>query len=178
MDEWAKGLLPRRRPGALRLLDISGWVLLGVAWTMSVYAYGRLPEEMVLWKSLLVKNILRVEKSLLFFVFPLAQTIFFFVVRALARAFFFRAHDLGQEVGAAGQDKEIGLRLLDLKKETVFLVLIFSSLIFIHLQTSLILLSHRLVSGINPFYLAMLLAILLILIPYYAVRRKMLLRTL
>jgi hypothetical protein len=51
-------------------------------------------------------------------------------------------------------------------------------LVFIHLQTSLVLLSHRLGGGVNQFYLAMLLAVLLILIPYYAIRRRLLLRTL
>lgn len=162
----------------MRLLDFAGWLLLAVAWGMSLYAYGRLPEDMALWKSLWVKDVVRVEKSLLFFVYPLAQTVVFFAILALAKVFFLRPLAPRQQVEAAGREVEVQERLMDLKKETVSLVLIFCSLIFIHLQTSLVLLSHRLGSGANLFYLIMLLAVLLILIPYYAIRRRLLLRTL
>ncbi len=178
VDQNQKPLLPRRRRGTLRLLDFAGWLLLAVAWGMSLYAYGRLPEDMALWKSLWVKDVVRVEKSLLFFVYPLAQTIAFFAILALAKVFFLRPLVPRQQVEAAGREVEIQKRLMDLKKETVSLVLIFFSLIFIHLQTSLVLLSHRLAAGADPFYLIMLLAVLFILIPYYAIRRRLLLRTL
>jgi len=47
-------------------------------------------------------------------------------------------------------------------------------LVFIHLQTSLILVSHELAKGINRYYFAMLLAVLLGLIPYYRIRRQIL----
>jgi len=110
-------------------------------------------------------------------VYPVAQTVFFLAIRFGAGAFFFRVHGQGKRAMVVSQE-EVERRLLDLKKETLFLILIFSSLVFIHLQTSLVLLSHRLVSGVNAFYLGMLLAVLLILIPYYAVRRRMLLRSL
>lgn len=168
--------LPRRRPATLRLLAFSGWLLLAVGWGMSVYAYAHLPPEVALWKSFWVKKVLRGEKSLLFFVYPAAQTIFFLAIRFGAGAIFLRARDQGKKWRGASQE-EMESRLLDLKKETLFLVLIFSSLVFIHLQTSLVLLSHRLVSGVNLFYMGMLLAVLLILIPYYAVRRRILLRS-
>jgi len=168
---------PRRRLATLRLLAFSGWLLLAVGWGMSLYAYARLPQEVALWQSFWVKKVLRGEKSLLFFVYPVAQTVFFLAIRFGAGAFFFRVHGQGKRAMVVSQE-EVERRLLDLKKETLFLILIFSSLVFIHLQTSLVLLSHRLVSGVNAFYLGMLLAVLLILIPYYAVRRRMLLRSL
>jgi len=176
MNQRRKALVPRRRPGTLRLLALAGWILLAVAWGMSIYAYGRLPQDMALWKSFLVKEVLRAEKSLLFFVYPIAQAIVFFVIRALAGAFFIRAPGAKRKAEAVGRDEEVEYRLVDLKKETVSLVLIFCNLVFIHLQTSLVLLSHRLASGVNPFYLGMLFAVLVILVPYYAARRRMLLR--
>jgi len=162
----------------LRLLSLAGWLLLAVAWGMSLYAYVCLPQHMALWKSLWVKDMLRAEKSLLFFIYPFAQTIAFFAIRALAKVFFLRPSEPQRNVEAAGRDMEVHERLMDLKKETVSLILIFCNLVFIHLQTSLVLLSHRLGSGVNPFYLIMLIAVLLILIPYYAIRRRLLLRTL
>jgi hypothetical protein len=170
--------LPRRRPGTLRLLSLASWLLLAVAWGMSLYAYGRLPQDMALWKSLWIKDVLRAEKSILFFVYPAAQTVAFFVLRALAKAFFLRPSRARRNVEDSGREGKVQERLMDLKKETVSLILIFSNLIFIHLQTSLVLLSHRLAAGVNPFYLIMLLAVLLILIPYYVIRRRLLLRAL
>ncbi len=171
-------LLPPRRLGILRLLSVASWLLLLVTWVMSVYAYSRLPQDMALWKSFWVKDVLWTKKSPVFFVYPVAQTVIFFAIWSLARAFFFQMSGLEKEKPASSRDEEVEVRLLDLKKETISLVLIFFNLILIHLQTSLVLLSHRLVSGINLFYVGMLFAVLLILIPYYAVRRRMLLRAL
>ena len=65
--------------------------------------------------------------------------------------------------------------MLDLKKEVTYLALIFFNLIFIHLQTSLILLSHQIGTGINKYYFSMLIIIIFILIPYYHIRRRMIL---
>ncbi len=178
VNQTQKLLPPRRRRGTLRLLDFAGWLLLAVAWVMSFYAYGRLPQDMALWKSLWVKDVLRAEKSLLFFIYPFAQTIVFFGLRVLAKAFFIRPPAPRRTGEAAAADGEVHQRLMDLKKETVSLFLIFCNLVFIHLQTSLVLLSHRLSAGVNPFYLIMILAVLLILVPYYGIRRRLLLRTL
>ena len=87
---------------------------------------------------------------------------------------FFRESGAGKK--ALSEDGEKKSRLLDLKKEVVYLALIFINLIFIHLQTSLILLSHRIGEGINKFYFGMLIGVILILIPYYYARGKMLLK--
>lgn len=170
-----RGSRPSGRRLTQRLLGFSGWLLLAVGWGMSIYAYGHLPQEVALWSSFWVRKVLRGEKSLLFFVYPAVQTVFFLTIRFLASAFFLRTRGGRREKEVEGPETTEG-RLLELKRETVSLVLIFSSLVFIHLQTSLVLLSHRLVSGVNPFYLGMLLAVLLILFPYYAIRRRMLLR--
>ncbi|MDH7513171.1 MAG: hypothetical protein QHH14_09525 [Clostridiales bacterium] len=178
MNQTQKPLAPCRRPGTLRLLASAGWLLLAITWGMSIYAYRRLPQDMASWTSLWVKDVFRVDKSVFFFVYPLAQTVVLLAIRALAKAYFLRPEAHRLSVEAAGRDLEVQERLIDLKKETVSLIVIFCNLIFIHLQTSLVLLSHRLASGVNHFYLIMLLAVLFILIPYYAIRRRLLLRTL
>ncbi|HUU39197.1 MAG TPA: hypothetical protein VMW46_13460 [Candidatus Desulfaltia sp.] len=156
----------------LVLLAFAPWLLLGVSWVMSVYAYPRLPEEVALWKSLWSTDIVRGARSPLFFVYPIAQTLFLLVFMVLAKGAFFRAPGPDLRDGSSWIERD--KRLLDLKKEVVSLGLIFLNLVFIHLQTSLILVTHGLAKGINRYYFAMLLVVLLMLIPYYRIRRRML----
>jgi hypothetical protein len=155
----------------LALLAFASWLLLVVSWVMSVYAYPRLPEKAALWTSVWSSEAVRGDRSPAFFIYPIAQTVFFLAFLALARAVFLLAPRPDSQ-GRASQ-VEGSERLLDLKKEVLFLGLIFLNLVFIHLQTSLILVSHGLAKGINRFYFAMLLVVLLMLIPYYRVRRQM-----
>lgn len=162
------------RKNVIALLFFSDWLLLGVSWVMSVYTYARLPQEMALWLSLWKSEVVWTQRSLLFFLFPVAQTIFFFLFWIAARTVFFRT--LRLDIMGPGLERDKQVRLLGLKKEVVYLALIFINLIFIHLQTSLILVSHRIGGGINKFYFIMLIGVLLILIPYYYGRGKMLLR--
>jgi hypothetical protein len=156
----------------LTLLAFASWLLLGVSWVMSVYAFPGLPDKVASWTSVWSTEAVRVERSPAFFVYPIAQTLFFLVSLLLAKVVFFRAP------GSDFQDRSLqsdgNERLLGLKKEVAYLALIFLNLVFIHLQTSLILISHELAKGINRFYFAMLLVVLLMLIPYYRVRRQML----
>jgi uncharacterized membrane protein len=156
----------------LDLLAFASWLLLVVSWVMSVYAYPRLPGEVVLWKSLWSADIVKEAKSFTFFIYPLAQTLVFLAFLVLAKVAFFRVP------GSDSEDRRLwnegSERLLDLRREVVYLGLIFLNLVFIHLQTSLILLSHGLARGINRFYFAMLLLVLLALIPYYRLRRRIL----
>jgi hypothetical protein len=156
----------------LALLGFASWFLLGVSWLMSAYAYPRLPQEVALWTGLWNAGAARGVRSLTFFVFPLAQTVLFLGFLALARAVFFPASKMDQRE-LASEGGEAGPRL-DLKKEVAYLGLIFLNLVFIHLQTTLILVSHGLAQGINRFYFAVLLLVLLMLVPYYRIRRKML----
>jgi len=158
-----KPSLPKKK--VLLWLFLADWLLLGVSWVMSVYAYSRLPQETALWLSLWRGEAVWTEKSLVFFLYPLAQTFFFFLFLFAARFIFFRE---------SRPDKKA--HLLDLKKEVIYLALIFINLIFIHFQTSLILLSHRIGKGINWFYFCMLIGVILMLIPYYYTRGKMLLK--
>jgi len=59
------------------------------------------------------------------------------------------------------------------KKEFIYLTMIFFNLIFIHLQRSLILLSHKIETGVDRYYFYALFSIILILIPYYHIREKL-----
>jgi len=156
----------------LTLLAFASWLLLGVSWVMSIYAYHRLPEEMVLWKSLWNSHAAWSARSLAFFVYPVVQILVFLASLVFAKFVFFRAPGLGAEDRPPLKDRNG--RLLALKKEVAYLGLIFLNLVFIHLQTSLILVSHGLADGINRSYFGMLLFVLLMLVPYYRVRRQML----
>lgn len=156
------------------LLSAASGFLLAVSWVMSFYAYSRLPQETAPWRSLWTQGAVWSEKSLMFFFYPLAQTFFLFLIVFVVRIIFFRQSRPGN--GEPRLEREKKKLLLDLKKEVVSLGLIFINLIFIHLQTSLILLSHRLGQGINRFYFYMLIGVILMLIPYYHARRKMLLK--
>jgi len=156
----------------LTLLAFAGWLLLGVSWVMSVYAYPRLPVEMALWTSLWRSPVVRIARSFAFFIYPIVQTALFLGSLALAKAAFFRTPISDPKGHLFGEKQK--RRLVGLRKEVAYLALIFLNLVFIHLQTSLILVSHGLAEGINRFYFAMLLFVLLMLVPYYRVRRQML----
>src|SRR4030042_3497367 len=156
----------------LALLAFAPWLLLIVSWVMSVYAYHRLPDEMALWTSLLSSHAARGAKSCPFFVYPSVQTVCFLASLVLVKVVFFRAPGLDSEgrLSRNGRNE----RLLGLKREVAYLGLIFLNLVFIHLQSSLILVSHGLAEGVNRFYFTVLLFVLLLLVPYYYMRRQML----
>jgi len=162
------------KPATLRLLGAANWVLLGVSWGMSLYAYVRLPGEMASWLSVWRSDQAMLGKSIAFFLFPALQTFFFFSFLVLTRKLFINAPHPTQ--GIAFQDDPRTGRLRGLREEVASLALIFFNLIFIHLQTSRVLVSHRLAAGINKTYFIMLLLVLIILVPYYRIRRQMLLR--
>ncbi len=61
-------------------------------------------------------------------------------------------------------------------KEYVYLTLIFFNLIFIHLQKSLILVSHQVAQGVDKYYFYLLFGIILVLIPYYRIRVRLFIR--
>lgn len=156
------------------MLFAANWVLVAVTWMISAYEYARLPREVAPWLSLWKGGLPRVERSPAFFVYPVSQVVFFVAFLVLAGIFFVRAPERGNRTPPG--DAEKARRLRDLKEEAVSLAAVFFNLIFIHLQTSLILLSRGVGTGINRYYFIMLIAVLLILIPYYHVRRETILR--
>ena len=155
-------------------LKIANWLLVVMAWVAALYAYPRLPQKIALWLYSRGQGLLRVRKSPLFFLFPLAQTLFFFGVSFLVQKFYLnRRYSKEKSISDDRQKRE---SLLELDKEFLWLALIFVNLIFIHIQTSLVLLSHGMGMGINPYYFYSIFGILVMLVPYYIIRRKLFLR--
>lgn len=152
----------RGRKTSVVLLLWANWVLLGVTWGMSIRAYVRLPEHMALWLSLWRSTPVVAGKSLVFFFYPVVQAIVFFGGMAVVQGLFFKKSD--------GED------LANLKAEASYLEMIFINLIFIHFQTSLVLVSYGLERGINMSYVMIILAVLVMLVPYYHIRRRLLFR--
>jgi len=152
-------------------LKIANWVLIVMAWVAALYVYPRLPQKIALWFSSRGQNLLKARKSPLFFLYPLAQTLFFFGVSFLVQKFYLKKRYAKEKfISDYGEKRE---SLLELDKEFLWLALIFVNLIFIHIQTSLVLLSHGIGTGINPYYFYSIFGILVMLVPYYAIRRKL-----
>jgi len=155
-------------------LKFDNWLLIVMAWVAAFYAYPRLPQKIALWLYSRGQDLLKVRKSPLFFLYPLAQTLFFFGVSFLVQKFYLnRRYSTEKSISDDGDKRE---SLLELDKEFLWLALIFVNLIFIHIQTSLVLVSHGLGTGINSYYFYSILGILVMLVPYYTIRRKLFLK--
>jgi len=174
-------MISRRRAGkgfprlnSLALLSWCNYLLVAMGWVEALYAYPRLPGQMSIWLNVFGHEIPRADKSLLFFIYPLAQSLcvlggmWFFRVRRAPKP---AAESVPLPIAAEAQ-----ARLRSLKTEHALLALIFASMIFIHLQTSLILQAHRISTGVNKVYFASLFGVILVLIPYYRIRGKMILQ--
>lgn len=153
------------------LLAANG-LMLAIAWVMAFVAYPRLPESIPLWLNFSGQPVLLAQRSPLFFIYPAAQTAFVGVFWVLSRKAVIQRRMFKEEQRASGAASK--REFLELKKEFVSLVLLFFNLIFIHLQRSLILLSHRIEKGVDPVYFYTLFGVILILIPYYRLRAKLL----
>jgi len=158
------------RPATLRLLAAATWVLLGVSWGMSLYVYARLPGEMASWMSVWRGDQAFTGKSLAFFLYPALQTLLFFAALVLNQKLFLS--EPRPKSGSGNPDDSQAGRLRRLREEVASLALIFFHLIFIHLQTTRALLSHHLATGINKTYFIMLFLVLIVLVPYYRLRRQ------
>jgi len=159
---------------SLVVLSWCNYLLVAMGWVEALYAYPRLPGQMSIWLNVFGHEIPRADKSLLFFIYPLAQSLcvlggmWFFRVR--------RAPKPTAESVPSSASAETEARIRARKTEHLLLTLIFVNLIFIHLQTSLILLAHRISTGVNEVYFASLFVVILALIPYYRIREKMILQ--
>jgi len=135
-------------------------ILLGISWFMAFYAYARLPSRMPLWLNFFGVEPILSEKSPVFFIYVLVQTILFVTFISVIQI----KHRREKSIQSSS--------VLGLQKEIVLLVSIFFQLIFIHIQRSLILLAHGLEKGIRPYYFYSVIGFILILIPYYHMRLK------
>jgi len=155
------------------ILLFANGLLLSLGWILALYAYPRLPEEIPFWINFFNQQILLMKKSIFFFLYPVGQTFFCLFFWLLSRK------DVsGGWLGIGGEYSvsEKKSLFMNLRKEFIYLVLIFFNLIFIHLQRSLIFLAHNVEEGLDKFYFFLLFVIILALIPYYRLRKKLLLR--
>jgi hypothetical protein len=152
------GLRGRKR--SVVLLTWANWILLGVSWGMSLRAYPKLPAGVALWLGLWKRTPVLVDKSLVFFFYPAVQLVVFLGLTVVARRVFFNRED--------------GAELSNLKAEVMYLEAIFVNLLFIHFQTTLILVSYGLGRGVHLSYVAIILAVMVMLVPYYYIRRRVL----
>ncbi len=133
-------------------------ILLCAGWVMVIVAYPKLPQKIPLWLDLFKQQHIMVKKSPLFFLYIMAQTLFFILLFYLARKI---------------SSRITNSREAELFKEYVYLTLIFFNLIFIHVQRSLILVAHHVEKGVDKLYFYSLFGIILILIPYFRLRKKL-----
>ena len=156
------------------VLFLANVILIAAGWISALYAYPRLPPQMPLWLNFLSQDVLKNNRSLLFFIYPSAQFLFSLAFFLLWKSVRYRHLFFGEELKSLSGEKKD--RILDLEQEFLWLSLIFFNMIFIHIQTSLILLSRQASQGINEFYFSGLFGILLMLIPYYRIKRKLVLK--
>ncbi len=142
---------------SLLILFIFNCVLLGVSWILALYSYPRLPGSIPLWINLMDQPLMLAEKSPVFFIYPIVQTLFILLFLGIAHILSLR-------------EKEIWKKKL--LKDHMLLSLIFFNLIFIHVQTSLVLLAHQIRGGLNRTYFFMIFIVILLLIPYYRMRAR------
>jgi hypothetical protein len=155
----------------LLFLLVANGILITLGWIMAFYSYPRLPQEMPLWVNFFRQHVILMKKSLLFFLYPLVQTLFCIGFWGLSRI------NLSLDLLPLRKDAsflEKKSLFLSLRKEYIYLNLIFFNLIFIHLQKTIILLAHDIEKGVNEFYFASLCGIILALIPWYRLRKKLL----
>ncbi len=149
------------RKKSVLLLLICNWVLLGTAAVMAFYAYPRLPQKIPIWLNFFGQQTIIIEKSPRFFIYLLAQTLFFIFFLVMTKKI---------------SSRKIVPWKSRVFKEYAYLILIFFNLIFIHIQKSLILVSHQVAQGVDRYYFYLLFCIILVLIPYYRIRVKLFIR--
>lgn len=165
---------PQRWSIAALSLLAANLILLAASWFVSASAYDRLPPRISSWSGPLTGHLVPVETSWLFFAYPISQAVFFVAYLVLAGVLFLKTPKAGS--GGLPRNDDAADRLRGLKREVAYLALVFFNLIFIHLQTSLILLSRGLAPGINKtYFFTLIVMILFIFGPYYRIRRRILL---
>jgi hypothetical protein len=114
---------------------------------------------MPFWINFMNQPLMLAEKSPLFFVYPIVQTLVVLLFLGIAKLL-------------SSREKEEWARKLLM--DHVLLSLVFFNLIFIHVLSSLVLLAHQLGEGINRIYFFSIFIAILLLFPYYRMRKKLL----
>ena len=162
-------MLPGKKRRTLVLLLIANVLLISMGWILALYAYPRLPQRIPLWVNLFGQQAMMMKKSPLYFIYPVTQTLFCIGFWLVSRVGGYKPSGEGK---ADLISKKMHL-LSDLRKEFVYMILIFINLIFIHLQRVIIFLAHGKEGGIDEVYFYFLFGIILILIPLYRLRAKL-----
>lgn len=142
---------------SIRILFVFNCILVVAGWILALYSYPRLPQQMPLWLNFYGQDPILTKKSTLFFIYPLAQTLFVLLFILLTKTLASRKKT----------SWKAGLLM-----DQVLLNLIFFNLIFIHIQSSLVLLARHIRKGVNSSYFFGLIVVILLLIPYYRLRAK------
>lgn len=142
----------------VRILLVFNGILLVASWVMSFVAYSQLPERFPLLVDFLGRALMELDRSPLFFLSPLLQSGLFVVLLWFAQRISMR------------QKLEKKSHIL---REACLLIFIFIQLVFIHVQRTLIYLAHGIDQGFNPVYFYGLFAIILVLVPYFRLRLKL-----
>lgn len=145
-------------------------ILIALGWVMALYTFPRLPSDIPLWPVFSGQTILWGSKSFLFFIYPAAQTLFSLIF-GLAAHIILKKKNRTPPLSLMRPEKRIDH--LNLGREHTVLALIFFNLIFIHIQRCLILMAHGIEKGCRPVHLFSFVAVLLMLIPMFRLRRKM-----
>ena len=164
----------RARRRTLPLLFAANALLLCLGWIMAFYTYPGLPQEMPLWLSFFGQTSILMKKSPVFFVYPFAQTFSVIGFWLLSGVKFPKKNFTKKKSGPS--DEKMSNIFSNLKKEFVYLILIFFNLIFIHIQRSLILVAHDVEQGVSELYFYSLFGIILLFVPLYRIRLKLIFR--
>jgi len=128
---------------------------------MAFYAYPRLPQKIPLWLNFFGEQSIMTEKSPFFFIYLLAQALFFISFLVMTRTI---------------SSRKMVPWKSRIFKEYIYLTLIFFHLIFIHVQRTIILVAHQVAEGVDKYYFYLLFGIILVLIPYYRIRIRLSIR--
>ena len=130
-------------------------LLLAAAWVMALSSYPEVPATMAARLGVFGWEFGPRTKSILFFVFPVIQTLLNLMAVAAGR------------LSASGGRN---IRLGALRQERFYMEMIFANAILIHLQRNIISLAYVGESSINRLYLAALGVILFLIYIYYRIR--------
>jgi len=153
----ARGALFFMQNKSIRILFFLNCILIAAGWTLAFYSYPRLPQRIPLCLNFFGQPPMMTDKSLLFFIYPLIQILFFLFLFLLSKILASRMKNPWK-----------GVLLVD----HVLLSLIFFNMIFIHIQSSLVLQARQIREGVNSSYFFAMIVVILILIPYYRLRAK------
>lgn len=156
---------------SIPLLIFCNIILITLGWVMAFYSFPRLPSAIPLWPAFSGQTILWGTKTPAFFIYPAAQT-FFSLMFGLAVHINLKKRSRRPPLSLMRAEKRRDHQNLD--REHAVLALIFFNLIFIHIQRCLILMAHGIEKGCRPVHFFSLVAVLLMLIPMFRLRRKML----